>query len=175
MHLILFGYKGCGKSYYGKRLAQQTGIPFIDTDHLIEQLYQKKMGKFLQCREIFKKHGSQLFRSLEIDVVENLNHSTIPSIIAVGGGAILNPENTQVLLRIGKLVYLNLDKKTLKARMLSHPLPSYLDTEHPDESFEKMYTERKPLYEKIPAIELDLRNKTTSEVLEQLQRILYGQ
>jgi shikimate kinase len=59
----------------------------------------------------------------------------------------LDAANAAFLQSKGPCIYLELDKSTLKKRLLSGTLPSYLDPQDPDASFEAMYKYRKPLYE----------------------------
>ncbi len=161
MNIILFGFKRCGKTYFGKLLAQRLGRPFIDTDQIIEQLD----GENRSCRQIAQQLGENAFREREKEAIASLQ-GTEGSIISIGGGAILDRINAQSLERLGKLVYLRIDKKTVKERLLSGELPSYLDPLDPEGSFEKMYLARKAIYEKIPSLQIDMEGKSEQEVLE---------
>lgn len=60
-HIILFGFKSCGKTYLGKKLAQQLGHSFLDTDLILEELYAQKYGKLLKCPQIYRQEGSKVF------------------------------------------------------------------------------------------------------------------
>jgi shikimate kinase len=165
-NLILFGFKKCGKTHYGQRLASQLKYDFIDTDHLIEKELR------LTCREIVKIHGENHFRSLEKKAIATLQIKK-NTILSVGGGAILDPENAEALKKIGTLVYLEVDKETLKHRIFnSQHLPSYLDEADPLNSFEKMYRERKPIYEKTKAIKVNIEGKNEDEVLALLKNMV---
>lgn len=160
MTLVLFGFKGCGKTHYGKLIATQLHLPFIDTDHLIEQLYPP-----LSCRQIVLEKGASFFRQLEKKAIQSLKNIE-NAIIAVGGGAVLDPDNVSHLKHLGKLLYLKIDKETLKKRMLSAPLPSFIDPENPEESFENMYYDRKKKYEAIDARVIDLQGKMEQDIVE---------
>jgi len=94
------------------------------------------------------------------------------TIIAVGGGAILNYKNREILEKLGKLVYLKIAKEPLKERLLSEDQPAYLDPNDQMRSFEKMYDERKPLYEKIPAVWIDTTGKSEEEVTQMLKNLM---
>jgi len=61
MNLILFGFKKCGKTYYGKRIAKELGLPFLDTDQRLEEIYSLMTGEFLTFREIFANWAKTLF------------------------------------------------------------------------------------------------------------------
>ena len=167
MNLILFGFKSCGKTTLGKRIAQKMGRPFIDTDRLVEELFKKRTGENLSYREIYKRIGKEGFRALESDAVQELKGMK-DTIIALGGGLILNPEHAASLAKLGQLVYLKVSKGTLKSRILSRELPAYLDPLDPEGSFERMYEERHPQYEKIFALPIDLETKTQDQVLQEI-------
>jgi shikimate kinase len=162
--LILFGFKRCGKTFYGKKAAEKLGWKFVDTDHLIEKQYGES------CREISLKHGEAHFRSIEREVIRNLKPEK-NVILSLGGGVILDSENRNYLHEIGTLIYLKSDKETIKERILSSPLPSFLDPNDAEGSFEKMFQEREPIYEKVEAAQINLVGKTEEEVLWEIMHL----
>ncbi len=171
MNLVLFGFKSCGKTTIGRALAKHLGRPFYDTDHLIEKLYYSQAGKNLSYQKIYRAVGEEAFRVLESEALEQLKE-TDHSIIALGGGLILNPANAALLAKMGKLVYLKLNKDTLEERILGRELPAYLDPLDPKGSFEKMYAERKAKYEKILAFSIDMETKTQDQVVQELSALI---
>lgn len=164
MNLLLFGFKACGKTYFGQRLSEELKCPFIDTDRLIEEAHTRTTGEKHSCREIYMRFGSKKFRALESEILQKL-YGLDGVIMAVGGGMVLQPENLKILQTLGQFIYLSVDKKTLKQRILCPPLPSYLDPQNPEASFEEMYAYRKPLYENIPAIPIHVSSYSDTEVL----------
>jgi shikimate kinase len=131
----LCGYKSCGKTTVGKKIAEKTGRHFIDTDDLV----------FKNCGQL---HTIEAFREIEKEVIAALVGFQ-NCVIATGGGSILDPENVAILKKLGKIFYLRVPKAVIKERLLSGPLPIFLDRSHPEESFEEMYESRKDLYESI--------------------------
>ncbi|MBS0656535.1 MAG: AAA family ATPase, partial [Verrucomicrobia bacterium] len=99
-NVVLYGFKGCGKSYFGKLLAKESGYTFIDTDQLIEELHGDG-----SCRDIALKQGEPFFRELERRVIASLPQAE-NRVIAVGGGAVLDAQTTAKLRQLGTLVYL---------------------------------------------------------------------
>ncbi|GAB4185331.1 MAG: hypothetical protein Tsb0015_02190 [Simkaniaceae bacterium] len=170
MNIILFGFKKCGKSTYGKKLAEALKLSFIDTDQVLESLFEVEFNLKLPCREIFQKVGERRFRLLEREAVLSLQE-VHNSVIAVGGGSMLDPLIVTFLDQIGTLVYLKLNKETVKKRLLSEPLPAYIDPNNPEESFEEHYEKRKERFDRIPAKILDLEGKDDKEVLNSLKEI----
>ncbi len=168
MHLILFGFKGSGKTYWGKRLAREFEMPFMDTDQRISELY----GKPLSCREIHQAVGEVGFRELEHQSITSLTDLAEPTVIALGGGAILVPENRYLLEKIGILIYLKASYATLKKRTLNDPLPSFLNPLAPEDSFNAYYEKRLPLYQIVSARMIDVDQKPVIKQFKEL--ITYG-
>jgi len=164
LNWILFGFKGAGKTYFGRLLAQRTNLSFLDTDELIEK--REKMS----CRHISLERGELHFRSLEKELITNLDVKD--HIISLGGGSILDRENRIYLQKLGQLIYLKCPKDLLKKRMLIPPLPSFIDPSDPEGSFETMYCTRKPQYEIIPSRAIHLAKKTDQEILEELWQVI---
>jgi shikimate kinase len=167
VNLILFGFKSSGKTILGKMIAAHTNRPFFDTDNMLEGLYYQLTGEQLPFREIYKKIGDNAFRKLESDVVQQLKEIK-NAIIALGGGLILDSKNVAPLAKLGQLVYLKVGKETLKKRILSQELPSFLNPADPEGSFEQFYNERCVKYEAIPALSVDLEAKTPDQVVLEL-------
>jgi shikimate kinase len=171
MNVILFGFKKCGKTYYGLKVASKLHMNFIDSDHLIEDHYFKLHHHQLTYREIAKKHGFKFFRDLEKHVVSTLTQVK-NSVISLGGGVVLNPENVDRLKQIGVFIYLRTPKETLKHRILSHEPPAFFDPDHPLASFEKMYEERLPIYEQIPSHWVETEHATEEIVVDRICHII---
>jgi len=159
LNWILFGFKAAGKTYFGKQL----NLPFIDTDILIEQIEKKSI------REIVQQKGEIFFRYLEKKVIRELHVAN--HVFSVGGGAVLDPENLAHLQALGKMLYLKCPKEVLKERMLKST-PTFLDLKNLEYSFEKHYSTRISKYEKIPSILINLKDKTDTEILEELWQVI---
>jgi len=171
MNLILFGFKGSGKTHFGKLLAQKMHRRFIDTDDWIVELYAKKTGQHTLVREIYIQLGPAAFRVLEKEVVKSLK-SVKDAVIALGGGSVLDPENVELLQKIGCLVYLSTSAETLKKRVFKHQTPAFLDRDNPQATFLEMIQERQPVYESIPAAKIDCDALDEAGVLAALQSLL---
>lgn len=170
-NLILFGYKSSGKTYFGKLLSQELTSIFIDTDQLIEEFYEDKFYEKLDCRQISLKIGEQSFRNLEKIIIESLDNIS-NAVISVGGGAVLDAENCIKLKKNGKFVYLEQDKEVIKQRIFRNGIPSFLDPNDPERSFEKMYEERKPIYANVGNFKINVHGKTDRQVLDELLEII---
>ncbi len=111
MHLYLMGYRGTGKSTVGRLLAARLGWPVIDTDDLVEATAGKSI------REIFEGEQESGFRQREEAAVAQAAAQIVPTIISLGGGAILMPTNQQLIVRTGQVVWLQASPEHLVSRM----------------------------------------------------------
>jgi shikimate kinase len=108
--IFLTGFMGSGKSTIGPILANTLGFTYLDVDQHIEKKTNKRVV------EIFSSEGEQAFRALEREALLELtefNHY----VISLGGGAIANEENCQLVIQKGILVYLKLSPDEIIRRV----------------------------------------------------------
>lgn len=107
-NLYLTGMMGSGKTTVGRILSRWLGVQFIDIDEELE----RRTGQ--SVAQIFEEKGEAYFRKLEKNVLKEIA-STSGHVVATGGGALLDPENREVLNRSGFLIYLHadLDRKSV--------------------------------------------------------------
>lgn len=109
-NVVLFGPPGVGKTAVGRRLAEELDRPFIDTDARIEAI----RGKTIES--IFEQDGEAAFRTLERQLALSLA-SGGGSVIAAGGGTLLDPDVRQAMDAGSSVVFLDCDIDELLARM----------------------------------------------------------
>jgi shikimate kinase len=172
-HIFLFGFKKCGKTYFGMKAAQNLHREFLESHHLVEELYSAEYHEVLPYREIVKKHGFPFFQELEKQVVSLLLQKR-GEVVSLGGGIVLEPENVMRLQEVGTFIYLKVPKLVLKARILSGDVPSYFDPKHPEHSFETMYKEREPVYERVASHTIDVEKNSEEEVLKKIYQYASG-
>ena len=131
-NIVLVGMPGSGKSTIGKIIARDLGMNFIDSDEEIV----KKAGKTIP--EIFKEAGEEGFRKIESEVIAELSKLS-HSVIATGGGAVLNAKNTDLLSENGKIYFIDRALSSLVATS-DRPLSSSR------EDLERRYNERYDIY-----------------------------
>ncbi len=91
-----------------------------------------------------------------------------PSILSLGGGAPLAPENQKYLE--GHIVfYLDAKPETVYERMVKNGLPSFFPKdEDPEKYFRKLWKERVPVYKKISTFVID-NNHSVEETIEAIK------
>ena len=126
MTAILFGLKACGKTTVGHAVAAQMRCPFVDTDQLIEAHYSRLTQQKKSFSAIYSEVGEVRFREMEREVIAQISKSD-PLIIAVGGGALMDVDNTQALQERGQLIYLHLSEQAWIQRLDLLPrLPAFI-------------------------------------------------
>jgi shikimate kinase len=111
MHLLLTGYRGCGKSVVGRRLAQLLNRPLVDIDLEIESSSGKTIA------ELFSEIGEQGFRDLESNRIAMQRSLQQPAIISLGGGSVLRQENRECIRSLGHTVWLQATPETIFKRI----------------------------------------------------------
>ncbi len=165
--LTLIGFSSCGKTTLGQQLAKELKYTFIDTDRLIEKFHPS-----LSCRDIFSNFGEYYFRELESQVIQSLDLQS-STLLAIGGGTLLNPKNGEKLKNQSLLIYLKISAEALKKRIWQQKtLPSYLNADHPQQSFSHLYIERSQIYEKWADKILEMENLNIETALERIKILI---
>ncbi len=164
LSLYLIGMMGAGKSTTGKRLAQQLGYRFLDTDALITQLTGQTIN------QLFAESGEAAFRQLETQVLAELSPYK-QLVVATGGGIVLNPMNWSYL-RHGLVIWLNVPAEQLWQRLQSDQSRPLLQDSHPQKTLETLLAQRQSLYAQAD-VKIDVSgNASTEAVLAQLYRAI---
>ena len=160
-NIFLVGPMGSGKSAVGRILARMVDAPFMDSDAEIE----KRTG--VDISYIFEKEGEARFRQRERETLEALTQIE-PLVLATGGGAILLPENRELLARRGCVVYL-ITSVEQQAHRVSHarhrPLLANVD---PEAKLRQLMAEREPLYTSVADLKVTTDGRKIQAVAEEI-------
>ncbi len=99
-NIVLCGMPSCGKSTVGRLLSEVLCKPFYDVDTEIEN--REKMSAF----KIITKKGEEYFRKAEKEVIRELSAKS-GIVIALGGGSVLERENTDNLKQNGRVYFID--------------------------------------------------------------------
>lgn len=123
----------------GRRLGMRLDLPFIDTDHVIEQ----RIG--CSIRDFFEREGEAAFRDLEQAVIADLA-SNAQGVLATGGGAVLREANRQQLRDHFHVIYLRSSPEDLFRRLRHDVKRPLLQVADPLGRLHELYSARDPLY-----------------------------
>lgn len=140
-NLALTGFMGTGKSTVGRLVAARLGWRFVDTDIAIVE----RAG--CSIAEIFAQQGEPAFRALEAEVCA----ATVAgeqTVIALGGGALLNPTTLERILSGSVLICLDAPLETLIARVGDDPTRPLFSADR--ERLATLYNTRAPHYAQLP-------------------------
>lgn len=148
MNIFLIGPMGAGKSTIGKLLAKTLGRDFCDSDKEIE----RRTGVSIPM--IFDYEGEAGFRRREAEVLAQLAEQEA-AIIATGGGAVIMPENRELMQRRGFVVYLKCSVEKQMERTHKDTNRPLLQTDDPRQRLRDLFAERDPLYAGIADLTVD--------------------
>ena len=140
-NLLLTGMMGVGKSTVGKKLAKKLKLKFIDIDQIIEKREKKTI------KEIFEEKGEVYFIKIEKKIsLEELKKNN--SVIALGGGAFMDTSIRKEAKNSSVSFWLDLNLKSLFIRLKNVKKRPLLNQDNLEESVNKIYSERKKIYNK---------------------------
>jgi len=162
-HLFLYGPPGSGKSTIGRLLAARLGLPFTDLDAVIVEMAGRPIP------QIFAEEGELGFRAREkqafADMAARPRH-----VIALGGGALLNPECRALAESNGVVLCLACTLEALCHRIDNAPGSRPLAGNHA--ALEKLMASRAAHYASFPR-RLDV-SSGTPEALAEAAETLFG-
>ena len=109
--LFLVGYMGCGKSTLGRRLARRLGVPFLDTDTLIEAREGASVS------DLFRYEGEAHFREVERAVLEEAIAGNESAVVSTGGGLPVWRDNRERMNAAGRTIYLRRSAENIAGRL----------------------------------------------------------
>jgi shikimate kinase len=110
MRYFIIGFKNSGKTTFGKTLAHEIGLDFIDLDEYME----KREGKSIP--KIYTRLGEEGFRRLEWKALKEVVRRD-NLVISTGGGAPCHCDNMNLMEQFGDVIYLKVTDETLVKRL----------------------------------------------------------
>ncbi len=153
--LCLIGGMGSGKSSLSRRYGALVGGSIIDTDKEFTRRYGEISG-------FFERFGEKEFRKREEELMIEAANSDA-SVIATGGGAVLNKRGMYALRAACDIVYLTAPIEVLRKRIMHSDRPLRHD-------FDKVMVEREPLYRKYADYIIDTSDDSLRELMLALKK-----
>ena len=128
-----------GKTTIGKMLAKELKLEFVDTDKGIEK------ANSMTIEKIFRVKGEIFFRIEEKKaVLKSLKKQNC--VIALGGGAFMNKDLRENILKNNISFWLDDDIKTLSERAKRNQKRPLLKNKDGEKKINELYVERKNIY-----------------------------
>jgi len=168
-NIYLVGPMGAGKTTIGRRIAEIKGMSFVDSDHEVE----RRTG--VDISFIFDMEGEDGFRKREREMIAELSEEP-NTVMATGGGAVLDPDTRDLLSARGVVVYLetSLEQQLARTRKANNR-PILEGSDDVEATLTKLMEERDPLYRSIADIVVatgeQQARRLAREIVEQLEAI----
>ena len=167
--ITLIGFRGCGKTTVGRKLAERLGWEFLDTDEMVVA----EAGRSIS--DIFSSDGERAFRLMEAEALDRALAGR-RRVISVGGGAVLARRNRKALRSIGGCIWLTAtaeelfrriteDEKTAEQRPALTPLSGAVEVE-------TLLQMRLPVYEATADYVIGTMNLSVDQVVDEIMQRL---
>ena len=158
--LVLTGMMGVGKSTIGRLLARKLKAKFIDIDKVIERNEAKSIKK------IFEDSGEKYFRKLEEKITFKILKKK-KVVIALGGGAFINNEIREKILRSCISVWLKVNLNILINRYKKNNRRPLLNKKKLDLDVRKIYQSRKKIYD-LANFKVNCDNMSKNQIVDKI-------
>jgi len=156
---------GAGKTTVGAELAGRLGWAHLDSDAEII----RRTGRSVP--QIWREQGEAAFRAEEARVLADAVGSPDAAVVSVAGGAVLDPANRALLRRSGPVVWLRATPATLSRRVgdgAGRPLLA----PDPAAAIISLERARRPAYEEVATLTVDVDDREAPDVVEQIVAVL---
>ncbi len=155
----------CGKSTFGKRAATLMEWRFIDLDELISSEYGPVSA-------IFAQRGEAYFRQVETSMLEKALLTAENTILSLGGGTVLAPENRTLLKEKALTVWIN-TSTNLILNGINDSTDRPLISGKSMEEILALFNERVPIYKSCADRIIDVTDeKSVEDVAKEIEAVL---
>ena len=157
--IVLVGLMGSGKTTVGKRIAQELGYAFVDSDDVVASTAGKSV------REIFAQDGEAVFRQCESEAIKSVLADRQSSVVlATGGGAVISSDNRSLISeQASTVVWLDASVEDLVVRTKSGATRPLLDGDAAT-MLQSLSSQRSAWYDEVATVRIDTRGKSVAKV-----------
>jgi shikimate kinase len=162
--LFLVGFMASGKSTVGRALADEIGWPFVDIDEEIERSQRQTIA------QLFLERGEKAFREIETEMIRahvSRIRSGVASVVALGGGAFVQPQNWDLISESGITLWLDCPFEMLCSRLDNDGTrPLAADRT----KLAQLFQDRRPLYTRAD-YRVEVQSGNVSDVVESIRKL----
>ena len=158
VHVFIVGFMGAGKSTVGPLVAEGLSLPFVDLDQRIAE------GAGKPIAAVFEEDGEDSFRRAESAELAKVL-SGPASVVACGGGIVLDPVNRVLMAAGGVVVYLAVSDEAALERVGGGRGRPVLGDD-PRRAVRELMEARRGLYESAADVAVDTTDADPAEVAE---------
>lgn len=160
---VIIGAPGAGKTSVGRRVAERLGVPFADSDHLVEERAGARVA------DIFVDQGEPHFRQLEQEAIAAAVRD-FDGVLSLGGGAVMTPGTPELLTGV-PVVWLEVDLGDAVSRVgMNASRPLLLGNVRG--TLATLMRERVPVYEALATVRIQTSGKSLRVVVDDVCRAL---
>jgi shikimate kinase len=172
--IALVGLMGAGKSRVARALGERLGGAVADLDAMVEAVQGCTVA------ELFAREGEPAFRRLEGRILGQALAAGA-SVIACGGGIVLDPAHRALLAGRCRVVWLEVGPEAAARRLAGSPGVRPLlaagagGREIPAaQRLAELLEARRPLYQQVARARVAVEGRTVDEVADEVLRVLEG-
>jgi len=147
-----------------RRLARKLNWKFVDLDHVIET------SEGLSVQSIFAQRGEASFRATEKQALAHVMAQE-EQVIALGGGAVLDPENLELLKQNGLLISLKVSPRVVLERTKNRDHRPLLQGANKLKRIEELAAQREGIYAQAHFI-VDTNDRPVDDVVDEILKIV---
>ena len=161
-NIALTGFMAAGKTVVSRRLARSLGWSFVDLDAVIEA------DEGRAVREIFASRGERYFREREKAALGQVLDGS-EQVIALGGGAVVDPDNLRLLKERSLLIWLKVSPQTVLGRTGETDDRPLLQGPDRLKRIEELSAQRESIYAEAD-FTVDTDELTVDQVVQRIQQ-----
>ena len=146
--IVIIGFMACGKTEVARVVANELNLKMVDLDEEITSVERRSPA------ELIREEGENTFRNIETASLQRVLERNKSSVIALGGGAWIQPANRQLLAASNAtIVWLDTPFEICWRRIESSSEDRPLGTTK--EQASELFKQRYPIYE-LALIRIDV-------------------
>jgi shikimate kinase len=164
---LLLGIPSVGKRTIGKIVAEKLKMKFVDTDRIVMSEFLAESGSMPAFRTFLNG-----FAERQRDVIANLSHSSVDTILAIGAEAVPQLCNHEPIKNAGTVILIKRNPEKLRSSE-RFQFVNVNNKNNPFELADKLYNEylKIPDYDMLADVTID-NDGTIEECVEKVIRFI---